>query len=143
MHYQATGRLPTGCASATASILVVEDDPLVAAYICEVLNEAGFHVAGAASSGVEALNFAHDGVAAALVDIAITGPIDGVEVARQLHERHGIRSIFLSGAFDAGVIERAAGARPFSFLRKPFLPSQVCRAIDQALAESRKPQLVL
>src|SRR6185437_4018061 len=42
-------------APATCLILIVEDDPLVASYIRDVLEESGFSVIGTASSGPEAM----------------------------------------------------------------------------------------
>ena len=71
------------------SILIVEDEALVASYIEEVLGESGFHVAGIAASGPEALSLADEaGPALALVDIRLTGPIDGIELACLLRQKY-------------------------------------------------------
>jgi CheY-like chemotaxis protein len=116
------------------SILIVEDEALIASYIEEVLGESGFHVAGIAASGPEALSLAAETVPAlALVDIRLTGPIDGIELACLLRQRYGLASIFLSGLVDGETTRRAATAEPLGFLPKPFLPSQVFNAIDRAL----------
>ena len=120
--------------SKPVSILIVEDEALVASYIEEVLGESGFRVAGIAASGQEALSLAAQTLPTlALVDIRLTGAIDGVEVACSLRERFGVPSIFLSGFADAETADRAAVARPLGFLPKPFLPSQVFKAIERAL----------
>ncbi|MEI9981981.1 MAG: response regulator [Aliidongia sp.] len=67
---------------AQVRVLVVEDESLVGAYIADVLNETGFQVIGIASTGREALTIARDvGADIALVDITLTGPLDGIEVA--------------------------------------------------------------
>ena len=117
-----------------ASILIVEDEALVAAYIKEVLSESGFRVAGVAASGPEALALAADNrPRLALVDIRLTGPIDGIELACQLREKFAVPAIFLSGLIDAHTTERARAAHPLGFLPKPFLPSQVFNAIQRAL----------
>jgi two-component system, response regulator PdtaR len=116
------------------SILIVEDEALIASYIEEVLGESGFHVAGIAASGPEALSLAAETCPAlALVDIRLTGPIDGIELACVLRQRYGLASIFLSGLVDGETTRRAAAAEPLGFLPKPFLPSQVFNAIDRAL----------
>jgi two-component system, response regulator PdtaR len=120
--------------SKMVSILVVEDEALIASYIEEVLGEAGFHVAGIAASGQEALSLAAETEPAlALVDIRLTGPIDGIELACLLRDKFAVPSIFLTGVVNAETTERARAARPLGFLRKPFLPSQVFRAIEAAL----------
>jgi CheY-like chemotaxis protein len=116
------------------SILIVEDEALVASYIEEVLGESGFRVAGIAASGPEALSLAAEtSPALALVDIRLTGPIDGIELACQLREKFAVPAIFLSGLLDAQTTERARAAHPLGFLPKPFLPSQVFNAIQRAL----------
>jgi two-component system, response regulator PdtaR len=116
------------------SILIVEDEALIASYIEEVLGESGFRVAGIAASGAEALSLAAENrPALALVDIRLTGPIDGIELACQLREKFAVPAIFLSGLIDPQTTERARAAHPLGFLPKPFLPSQVFNAIQRAL----------
>jgi len=119
------------------SILIVEDEALVASYIEEVLGESGFRIAGIAASAPEALSLAaENSPALALVDIRLTGPIDGIELACQLREKFAVPSIFLSGLIDAQTTERARAAHPLGFLPKPFLPSQMFNAIQRALDRS-------
>jgi len=81
---------------------------------------------------------AADGADLALVDIKLSGPMDGIEVARELRTRSGIGAIFLSGLDDPEVLKRAAVAAPLGFLQKPFLPSQVFNAIDRALRHPKR-----
>jgi DNA-binding NarL/FixJ family response regulator len=120
--------------SKPASILIVEDEALVASYIQEVLDESGFKVAGIAGSGQEALSLAAESrPTLALVDIRLTGPIDGIELACLLRQKFSVPSIFLSGFVDADTTARAEAAQPFGFLPKPFLPSQVFKEIERAL----------
>jgi CheY-like chemotaxis protein len=116
------------------SILIVEDEALVASYIEEVLRESGFRVAGIAASAPEALSLAAEArPSMALVDIRLTGPIDGIELACQLRQRFAVPAIFLTGLIDTETIERARAAQPLGFLPKPFLPSQVFNVIQSAL----------
>jgi DNA-binding response OmpR family regulator len=123
--------------SKPVAILVVEDEALVASYICEVLAESGFAVAGVASTGAEALSLAAaTRPCLALVDIRLAGPMDGVEVARLLRERFAVPAIFLSGLGDAATMARARCAQPLGFLKKPFRPSQMFNAIERVLKQS-------
>jgi len=123
-------------ASKPTSILIVEDEALVASYIEEVLAESGFRVAGIAASGPEALSLAEETQPRlALVDIKLTGPIDGIELACVLRQKFSIPAIFLSGLADDETTRRAQIAAPLGFLRKPFRPSQVFNAIEQALSQ--------
>ena len=124
--------------SKPVSILIVEDEALIASYIEEVLGESGFIVAGIAASGPEALSLAAENQPSlALVDIRLTGPIDGIELACLLRQRFALPAIFLSGLADADTTARAKAAQPLGFLPKPFLPSQVFDAIQRALERLR------
>jgi DNA-binding NarL/FixJ family response regulator len=117
----------------TINLLIVEDEALVASYIQDVLEESGFTIAGVASTGAEALSLAGDTpVELALVDIKLAGPMDGIEVAKVLRERHDVPSIFLSGMHDPETMRRAQEADPLGFLQKPFRPSQVFNALEKA-----------
>lgn len=121
-------------ASKPATILIVEDDPLVASTIRQVLHESGFAVAGVASTGAEAISLAGARPPQlALIDIRLAGPMDGIEVACALREQLDIPAIFLSGLADAQTVARAKRARPLGFLRKPFRPSQVFNTIERVL----------
>lgn len=122
-----------------ASILIVEDEALIASYIQEVLEESGFTVAGVASTGAEAMSLASAGPPdLALVDIKLAGPMDGIEVALLMHSRFNVKSIFLSGICDPETMERAKNATPLGFLEKPFRPSQVFNALQRALRELQR-----
>ena len=124
-------------ASKPVSILIVEDEALVASYIEEVLAESGYRVAGVAASGPEALSLAEEArPQLALVDIRLTGPIDGIELACALRQKFAIPAIFLSGLADDATTRRAEIAEPLGFLRKPFRPSQVFNAIERALTRA-------
>jgi two-component system, response regulator PdtaR len=125
-----------GEAKRAVSILIVEDEALIASYIREVLEESGFTIAGIASSGHEAMSLASAGAPdLALVDIRLAGPMDGIEVAQLMRSRFNVHSIFLSGVCDPDTMERAKRAAPLGFLEKPFRPSQVFNALQRALAE--------
>lgn len=117
-----------------ASILIVEDEALVASYIQEVLEESGFIIAGVASTGPEAMSLATASRPdLALVDIKLAGPMDGIEVAQLMRSQFNVHSIFLSGVCDPETMERARSATPLGFLEKPFRPSQVFNALQRAL----------
>jgi DNA-binding response OmpR family regulator len=117
------------------NILIVEDEPLISSYIAHVLREFAFSVSGCSSSGSEAIALAdRDRPRLAVVDIQLTGSMDGIEVARTLRDRFGVPTIFLSGVKDAETLERARAVWPLEILRKPFLPSELLDAIHRALS---------
>jgi CheY-like chemotaxis protein len=113
-------------------ILIVEDEPLISGYICEILHKFAFPIAGCASCGPEAVALAElNPPELAIADIQLMGPMDGIEVARILRTRFGVPTIFLSGVEDHGTLRRASAAQPLALLKKPFLPSQLLAVIPQ------------
>jgi DNA-binding NarL/FixJ family response regulator len=135
VHDESISREPRP--SSVTPILIVEDDALVASYIRDVLEETGFIVLGIASTGAEAFALAQEmHPRLALVDIKLAGPIDGIDVARELLARFQISSIFLSGISDPAVLARATAIGAVGFLQKPFRPSQVFNALEKALGMS-------
>jgi CheY-like chemotaxis protein len=116
-------------------ILIVEDEPLISSYIAHVLREFACLVAGCPSSGTEAIALAaQHKPRLAVIDIQISGAMDGIEVAKTLRDRFGVPAIFLSGVEDSETIERARAVCASEILRKPFLPSELLSAIERALS---------
>ena len=70
----------------------------------------------------------------ALIDIHLTGPIDGIDLACLIRSKINAPTIFLSGLADAQTRLRAKAARPLAFLQKPFRPSKLFNAIQGALS---------
>lgn len=116
------------------TILIVEDEALVAASIGDMLEEMGFSVTGIAASGLEALALVGERKPRlALIDIHLAGSVDGIELAGQLRDEFGIPAIFLSGAVGPEVALRAQGVHPLGMMQKPFRPSEIFNAIERAM----------
>jgi len=102
-------------------ILVVEDEFIVAYELQGALEKMGFTVCGTASSGLEAIECAErDRPDLVLMDVSIKGELDGIETARHIRSRLGIRSVFLSGYPADEMMTRAADVRPVGFFVKPI-----------------------
>jgi CheY-like chemotaxis protein len=120
--------------SKSLTILIVEDEALVAAAVTDILEEMGFDITGVAASGLEALALVADRKPRlALIDIRLAGSVDGIELAVQLREEYGIPAIFLSGATGPEIALRAQAAQPLGMMQKPFRPSEVFNAIERAM----------
>jgi DNA-binding response OmpR family regulator len=129
-------------ANQPATILIVEDDPFVASFIEEILTESGLRVVGIASTGNEALSLAEEiRPHLALVDIRLSGPLDGIELACLMRDKFDVPAIFLSGLSDPDTQRRAQAAQALGFLHKPFRPSEVFNVIDRALQQPSPKRL--
>lgn len=120
------------------SIMLVEDEPLIAEHVRQTLELLGHSVVGMACEGREAVKKAdllHPELV--LMDIGLRGEMDGIEAAAVLYERLGIPVVYLTGAADTHTINRAARSRPFGYLLKPFDEAEMRSAIEVAVARHR------
>lgn len=117
------------------TILVVEDNALIARELAELLGEAGASVVGPAATVQRALELMADrAIELAVLDIALLGEQTSLELAQILAAQH-IPFCFVS-AYPGVLLPHALRSRPF--LTKPFAAGEL---IDTAasLLEARPP----
>ena len=116
-----------------ATLLIVEDEPLLRVLIMDILVDHGYRIleAGNANEAIELLNAGAD-VQVLLTDVRMPGALDGIELARRVaHIRPEIKILIMS----AWIFPRAGavpqGAR---FIAKPYLPTALISEIEELLA---------
>jgi DNA-binding NarL/FixJ family response regulator len=120
-------------------ILIAEDDLLVASQMEAALTDAGFEIAGTASTGREALQLAHaQSPMLVVMDIRLAGDLDGIDTALALFRSHGIRCIFASAYSDQEAQRRAAPAAPLGWLQKPYTMASLTEKVRAAVSELRR-----
>ena len=114
-------------------ILVVEDDPLILEFLCEILQEEGFVVqphtsADAASVYLEQ----HSGnVRLLLTDITMPGKLNGADLANDFGDRWPDKPIMIMSGFET---PQSAGVRhSVSFIKKPWALGQLLDCVEGAL----------
>jgi len=118
-------------------ILVVDDDRLVLAALCEGLRSAGYRVTGTASPD-DALSIAgRDAPDLALLDMRMPG-MDGVELGKRLREQHGVPFLYLSAYGDQDIVRRAVEEGALGYLVKPLDMQQIVPSIEAALTRARE-----
>jgi CheY-like chemotaxis protein len=113
-----------------AAVLVVEDEPLVRAYVADLLGQSGFEVLEAAT-GEEALALISDGgsLCAVISDVAMPGPVDGFELARRVrHDKPRMGVILVSGVMEPSGVYLPLGVR---FMSKPVKASTLLRLVRE------------
>ncbi|HSF33769.1 MAG TPA: response regulator [Candidatus Tectomicrobia bacterium] len=118
----------------TASILIVEDERLIAIDLQRRLTRLGYTVVALAASGVEAVEKAlalHPDVV--LMDIRLQGAMDGVEAARQIQASVGIPVVFMTAYVDEETTQRIRDTSPWGYLHKPFTVQLVQSMLEQVL----------
>jgi len=115
------------------SLLIVEDEAIVAKWIQKYLVASGYTVIGSVATGAEALEMAashHPDII--LLDIRLKGPMDGIEVSRTVRDRLGIPVIFVTAFADNDTIERAKETGPYGYLIKPFDGKSLFSVVESA-----------
>jgi DNA-binding NarL/FixJ family response regulator len=124
-----------------ASILIVEDEWVVARDMQRCLGDAGYRVLGTASSHEEALRQVDvEAPDLVLIDIVL-GREDGIELAEELQAR-GVPFVYVTAHTDPDTLARAKETGPFGYVVKPFDDRQLRSTIELALhaSEQRKKE---
>jgi CRP-like cAMP-binding protein/CheY-like chemotaxis protein len=116
------------------SILVVEDEEIVATDIQEALEGFGYRVCGRASSGLAAISLAKEHLPnLVLMDIKLDGDMDGIEAAASIRSALGIPVVFLTAYADDETLGRAKITEPYGYILKPFKELELKMAVQLAL----------
>lgn len=119
------------------AILVVEDETLVRVDIETQLQQAGYGIAGSATSGEEAITKARllrpDLI---LMDITLRGRMDGFTAARRILDENDIPIIFVSAQSTFDNISDLDA--PVWRVNKPFTTEELLKAVTTALVRSVK-----
>ena len=120
------------------SVMVVEDDYLVANDLKAQLRQLGHTVTAIVSTGEEALKMAlHDRPDAILMDIGLDGDMDGIQAAQAIRETMRVPIIFLSGHAAPELVHRAQSAQPAAYLVKPFSSPELNATIETVTYKAR------
>ena len=121
-----------------ASLMVVEDEFIIAADLKDRVERMGYRVTAQADSGEDAVrqveNHSFDLI---LMDIVLSGQMDGIEAAQAIRERTSIPIVFLTAYGSGPIIERAKLAAPFGYILKPFSDRELRAVIEMALYKAQ------
>jgi response regulator NasT len=127
-------------AAVPASVLTVEDDPIVRADLRLVLEDAGFTVVADARDGVEAVELAREHEPdVILLDLGLPR-LGGVEAAQRILAERRVPIVALTGR-SLELADEAVEAGASSYVLKPFAGPEVVSALREALAARREQEL--
>ena len=123
------------------SILIAEDEGIIARHIRATLLRLGYGISAVVSTGEEAVQaaYAHQ-PQLALLDIGLAGEMDGIAAARQIQQHAHIPVVFLTAHADASTLDRAKLAEPCGYLVKPFHDANLQATIEVALYKFQMDQ---
>ena len=117
-----------------ATILIVEDDAILALDLQRTLLRLDYTVAGPLASGEEALALLSGKPAdLVLMDIELAGAMNGIAAAEMIHRNVGIPVVFLTGFSQDPLLEQAKIAAPYGYLIKPVPERELSATLEMAL----------
>lgn len=115
------------------SILIVEDDSNSAFVLKAILEKAGYDILPIASNGEKALQVIEEShPALVLMDISLSGQMDGIETVIEIHKKYDIPVIYLTGYTSEEIIKRAKATTPYGFILKPYTTQVVLVTTEMA-----------
>ncbi|AZC17825.1 MULTISPECIES: response regulator [Pseudomonas] len=118
-------------------ILVVEDEPTVLEFLCEILEDEGY-ATQALDSADQAWEFLHEraaDVALLLTDITMPGRLNGASLSNLCGEHLPGMPIVVMSGYET---PESSGVRyPVSFIRKPWTIGQVLDCVEGALKSAQ------
>jgi transcriptional regulator with GAF, ATPase, and Fis domain len=114
------------------SLLIVEDEFVIANGLRRILEKEGYQVTGIAISVAKAKTLvAEQRPSIVLLDIFLKGEETGIDLAHWLREQD-IPFVFLSANLTDSVLEEAKVTEPYGFLNKPFREKDVLSTLEIA-----------
>ena len=118
------------------SILIIEDEPVIALDISHTVSESGHRVTGIATTHREAVELARaDPPGLVLADIQLSDDSSGIEAVREILEHYRLPVVFITAFPDR--LLTGERPEPAFLITKPFEPETLAVAISQALASHR------
>jgi PAS domain S-box-containing protein len=118
----------------TTTILIVEDEALIAEEIRDCLEHIGHTVVGivdTSDAAVAAVRETPPGLV--LMDVCLKGEGDGVEAAWLIGEHTRVPVVFITAHSDHETLDRALLTRPFGYVLKPVREAELASAVQAAL----------
>lgn len=121
------------------TILIVEDEMIIAANISLQLTHLGYEVTGIIPRAEEVLPHIRLHVPdILLLDINLKGDVDGIQLAHLIQKEFKIPIIYLTANSDEANFNRAKATNPYGFISKPFKKLDLQRAIELTIIRIQK-----
>ncbi len=122
-----------------ARILVVEDEQIIAADLCNKLTRMGYEVVGTAIAGEEAITIAEElKPDLVLMDVQLEGEMTGVEAGKRIQERTSAAIVFVTAFPSVFVRHPTQILHPGLCLGKPFSRMQLESVVKAALGTTSR-----
>lgn len=125
------------------SVLIVEDEIIIADHLREILNELGYKVLEPALNYTEAiLQIKTEIPDIVVIDIQLGGKKTGIDLAEEINKNYGISFAYLTSNTDHNTFDKAKKTKPLAYLTKPFTKESIYTTIEIALNNSKKTEFI-
>ena len=115
------------------NIIIVEDEVITQRYLQDIFAQHDIHVSGCFSSAEETMAHLQDlKCDMLLMDINIKGPVDGIQLAREILRNYPIPIVFITAHNDDDTLEEILELAPYGFIAKPFSSKEIIVALQIA-----------
>lgn len=115
-------------------VLIVEDEHASSVMLENMLKKGGYEIVASVESGEEAIEAAgRENPDLVLMDIQLSGTIDGIEAASRIHQEYGIPFLYLTSGTDDEQFNRAKASMPVGYILKPYSFNMLHASIEMAL----------
>ncbi|WP_396171926.1 response regulator [Flavobacterium sp.] len=123
------------------SILIVEDELIIAANLSLQLTHLGYEVIGIIPRAEEVLfQISKQIPDIILMDINLKGDLDGIELVHLIQKENKIPIIYLTANSDEAHFNRAKETHPYAFVSKPYKKLDLQHAIELTLVRIQEEQ---
>jgi chemotaxis response regulator CheB len=121
--------------SQAARVFIVEDERRAATGLERKLKDLGYEIAGSACSGERAIEcVGRTSPDLVLMDICLSGVMDGTEAARRIWESFQTPTLYLTAHADDDTLDAVKETEHYGYVVKPVRPVELHAAIQLALA---------
>ena len=115
-------------------ILIVEDQLIIAMDLRLTLEGLGYGVTGIAGTAEECFQYLEKEIPdLVLMDIMLSGNVDGISTAEAIHKKFEIPIIYLTAHSDENSLLRANLTGPYGYIVKPIEERDLYTSIEIAL----------
>jgi len=119
-----------------AKIMIVEDEAIVAMSVRSKLRSLGYEVCDLVSRAEDALeNVAIEKPDLIIMDIGLSGRMNGIDAAREIRHHSAAPIIFTTGYFDEELAKEITSISASWLLQKPFGPEDIEQLVAEALLQ--------
>ncbi|HAT65054.1 MAG TPA: hypothetical protein DCS66_10695 [Flavobacteriaceae bacterium] len=120
---------------AKINVLIVEDDPLIAEDIRDLLSRVNYNIVGIAHSKADALNLLRNtSPDISLLDINLGDNTDGILIAEIINETYKIPFLYLTSYSSKVILDKVKHTLPMGYVVKPFDEADLFTAIEIAIS---------